>query len=99
MPYTSKDASRHNKAAKSSKAKRGWSEAFNSALKRYGNEKTAFMVANSAVEKINSSDKRLHLHGRDEYPSKNHPVLRKKDPKMYGGVKDSTFSKILRRRN
>lgn len=58
MPYTAKDAYKHNHSAKSGKAKRAFAETFNSALKRYGNETTAFKVANSAVRKTNSANRR-----------------------------------------
>jgi len=58
MPYTAKDAYKHNHSAKSGKAKRAFAETFNSAVKRYGNEKAAFKVANASVRKTNAANRR-----------------------------------------
>jgi hypothetical protein len=51
MPWSSKDAKRHTKKAKSGKAKRQWEHVANSALKRGASEGSAIRQANAAVKK------------------------------------------------
>lgn len=51
MPWASKDATKHTKAAKSSGAKKQWSKAANSVLKQTGDEGKAIRIANAAVKK------------------------------------------------
>jgi hypothetical protein len=49
MPWSPKDAGRHNKKAKSGKASRQWSDVANSVLKKTGNEGRAIREANAVV--------------------------------------------------
>lgn len=51
MPWTSKDAGRHTKKAKSPKAKRQWSAVANSMLGRGKSEGAAVRAANAVVKK------------------------------------------------
>jgi len=51
MPWTAKDATRHQKKAKSPKRKRQWSKVANSILERTGDEGRAVRGANAAVKK------------------------------------------------
>lgn len=51
MPWTSKDATRHTKKAKSKGAKKQWSSVANKVLKETGDEAKAVRIANSAVKK------------------------------------------------
>lgn len=52
MPWSSKDAKRHTKAASSPKRKRAWSEIANKALKSGYSEGSAIRIANTAVKKV-----------------------------------------------
>lgn len=49
MPWSSKDATRHTKKAKSAKQKRQFAHVANSILKRTGDEGRAIRGANAAV--------------------------------------------------
>jgi hypothetical protein len=51
MPWTSKDATKHTKAAKSPAAKRQWAKVADSALAKSGDEGSAIRIANAAVNK------------------------------------------------
>lgn len=51
MSWTPSDATRHTKKAKSTKAKKQWSEVANSALRRGASEGSAVRQANSVVKK------------------------------------------------
>lgn len=51
MPWTSKDAQRHTKKAKSPKAKRQWAHVAESVRKKTGDEGRAVRAANAAVKK------------------------------------------------
>jgi uncharacterized protein YdaT len=51
MPWTSKDATKHTKKAKSATAKRQFAHVANSALKRGASEGSAIRQANAAVKK------------------------------------------------
>lgn len=50
MPWTPKDAKRHDKKAKSGVAKRQWSDVANSVLKKTGDEGLAVREANGVVK-------------------------------------------------
>lgn len=50
MPWTSKDAKRHDKDANTPKKKRQWAHVANSVLKRTGDEARAVRAANSVVK-------------------------------------------------
>ena len=54
MPWAPKDASKHDKGAKSSKRKRQWADVANSILKRTGDDARAIRGADSAVKKSQS---------------------------------------------
>jgi uncharacterized protein YdaT len=58
MPWTARDASRHNKSVKSPKRKHQWSEVANSILDRTGDDARAIRGANSAVKKSQSKRSR-----------------------------------------
>jgi len=49
MPWTTKDASRFTKKAKSAKRRRQWAKVANSALRRGASEASAVRQANAAV--------------------------------------------------
>ena len=51
MPWKAKDARRHTKKAKGSKAKRQWKHVANSMLERTGDEGRAVAAANSVIKK------------------------------------------------
>jgi uncharacterized protein YdaT len=51
MPWSSKDATRHTKKAKSPKAKRQWAHVANGMLERGHDEGTAIAAADSVVKK------------------------------------------------
>lgn len=51
MPWTSSDATRHTKKAKSPKAKRMWSDIANNLLKHGASEGRAIRTANGVVKK------------------------------------------------
>jgi uncharacterized protein YdaT len=51
MPWTSRDASRHTKKAKSATAKRQWGHVANSELKKGRSEASAIRMANSVVKR------------------------------------------------
>lgn len=51
MPWTSKDASRHTKKAKSATAKRQWAHVADSMLKRGKSEGAAVRAANAIVKR------------------------------------------------
>jgi hypothetical protein len=51
VPWTSKDAQRHTKKAKSTKAKRQWEYVANSALSRGASEGSAIRQANGVIAK------------------------------------------------
>lgn len=51
MPWTAKDATRHTKKARSSKAKRQWRDVADNVLARTGNEGRAVREANAAVKR------------------------------------------------
>lgn len=51
MPWTSADATRHTRKAKSAKDKRQWSHVANSMLRRGSSEDSAVRAANAAVAK------------------------------------------------
>ena len=51
MPWTSSDASRHTKKAKSPKAKRQFAKVANKVLEASGDEGKAIRIANAAVKK------------------------------------------------
>lgn len=63
MPWTTKDATRHQKKAKSDIAKRQWRDVANSILQRTGDEGRAVRGANAAVDKRHKK-KRHSGHGR-----------------------------------
>jgi hypothetical protein len=51
MPWTSKDAKRHTKAAKSPAAKKQWAKTADAVLAKSGDEGKAIRIANAAVNK------------------------------------------------
>jgi uncharacterized protein YdaT len=51
MPWTQKDVSRHDKAARSPKRKRQWSKVANAILERTGDDVRAIRGADSVVKK------------------------------------------------
>ena len=51
MPWTAKDATRHQKKAKSPKRKRQWAHVADSMLKRTGDDGAAIRAANAVVKK------------------------------------------------
>lgn len=51
MPWTPKDAARHDKKAASGKKSRQWSDVANSVLKRTGDEGMAVREANGVVKR------------------------------------------------
>ena len=57
MPWTSKDAKRHTKKAKTPKRKRQWAYVADAVLARTGNEGRAIRAANSVVKKAGKRKK------------------------------------------
>ena len=51
MPWTARDAHKHNHGVKSSKRKRQWAKVANSILARTGDDAAAVRGANSSVKK------------------------------------------------
>ncbi len=51
MPWTSKDAMKHTKSAKSPAAKKQWAKTADSVLAQSGDEGKAIRIANAAVKK------------------------------------------------
>jgi len=51
MPWTSKDATKHTKAAKSPGAKKQWAKTADAVLAKSGDEGKAIRIANAAVNK------------------------------------------------
>ena len=51
MPWTPKEAVKHNRSVKSSKRKRQWSKVANAILEKTGDDARAIRGANSAVKK------------------------------------------------
>lgn len=51
MPWTHRDAERHNKAANTEAKQRQWAEVANTVLKKYGDEGRAIRTANAAIAK------------------------------------------------
>lgn len=64
MPWQPGDAARHDKKAKSGKAKRQWSNVANSVLKRTGDEGLAVREANGVVARRSVPLKSLMRHRR-----------------------------------
>jgi hypothetical protein len=54
MPWTPREAAKHNRSVKSPKRKRQWSKVANSILERTGDDARAIRGANSAVKKSQS---------------------------------------------
>ena len=61
MPWTSSDASRFTKKAKSPKAKRQWSDVADSVLTRTGNEGLAIREANAVANKRQKKHKGMDV--------------------------------------
>jgi hypothetical protein len=57
MPWTEKDATRHQKKAKSPKRKRQWAKVANSILARTDDDERAIRGANAAVKKAGKRKK------------------------------------------
>ena len=51
MPWTSKDAPKHSKAAKTPVARRQWAHVSNAVLKKTGDEGRAVQAANAVVKR------------------------------------------------
>jgi uncharacterized protein YdaT len=51
MPWTSKDATKHTKSAKSPASKKQWAKTADAVLAQSGNEGKAIRIANAAVNK------------------------------------------------
>ena len=51
MPWTPRDATKHDKAAKSPKAKRQWADVADKVLAKTGNEGRAIREANAVVKR------------------------------------------------
>ena len=59
MPWTPKDAKRHDKKASTPKRQRQWADVANSALHRTGNEGLAIREANGVIRKTGKSLSKL----------------------------------------
>ena len=59
MPWTSKDAKRHDKKATSPKRQRQWADVADSALRRTGDEGLAIREANGVIRKTGKSLSKL----------------------------------------
>ena len=55
MPWTSKDAKRHDKKASTPKRQRQWADVADSALRRTGDEGLAIREANGVIKKTGKS--------------------------------------------
>ena len=62
MPWTSKDAKRHDKKANSPKRQRQWADVADSALRRTGDEGLAIREANGVIKKTGKS--MAHMRSR-----------------------------------
>lgn len=63
MPFTSKDATRHTKKAKSPTSKRAFAHAANSVLKKTGSEGAAVRAGNAAAATSAAKSKRKSRKG------------------------------------
>ncbi len=72
MPWTPKDAERHDKKVKSPKAERQWSEVANSVLKATGDEGRAVREANGVAMKQDIAK----FHGKASEASSKRPKRR-----------------------
>jgi hypothetical protein len=64
MPWSSKDAKRHTRKAKSPKSKRQWAHVADSILERTGDEGRAIRGANSVMKKSGAKRKSKRSKGR-----------------------------------
>ena len=56
MPWSPKDAGRHDKKADTSKKKEVWSRVANKTLEKTGSDARAIRVANAVIRKLKSKD-------------------------------------------